>query len=142
MIPKPKDTGGEIRRLKRQLVSVFSKWLRLKESNEHGACICFTCGKVLAWDQAQAGHFVRCGKEATRFDERNVHVQCEECNITKGGNLEEYAKQIDLAYGEGTALEIKAKGEVIHLWTKEDLTTLLRKYRESIKLLIQEKYID
>ncbi len=142
MIPKPKDTGKELRKAKETLVRVFNQWVRLRETDEHGAGLCFTCRKVVGGDQAQAGHYVRCGKEATRFDEQNVHVQCSECNVGKGGNIEEYARALDLTYGAGAALDLKARGEVIHIWTIEDLKFLLRRYRAKVKDLLQEKYID
>lgn len=142
MLPKPKNTGKELRKTKETLVRVFNQWVRLKETDEYGAGRCFSCRRVVGGDQAQAGHFVRCGKEATRFDERNVHVQCQDCNIIKGGNREMYAKALNLSYGPGTALELQTKGEVIHLWTIEDLKALLRQYRAKVKALLQEKYLD
>ena len=53
---------------------------------------CFTCGRT---DQVlEVGHFVPRRYKATRWDLRNCHLQCIECNRMKGGNLEVYAKKL------------------------------------------------
>ena len=53
---------------------------------------CFTCGRT---DQTlEVGHFVPRRYRATRWDLRNCHLQCIECNRLKSGNLDIYAKKL------------------------------------------------
>lgn len=56
---------------------------------------CFTCGKT---QDLEVGHFVPRRYLATRWDLRNCHLQCIECNRFKNGNLKEYERRLgDLA---------------------------------------------
>ena len=94
--------------LKRQLDAVFSKAIRLRASDSDGRVQCFTCDRVLHWKEAHAGHFVSRRYLATRFDERNVQVQCAGCNTFHAGRTWEFGKNLNKIYGVGTAELLKA----------------------------------
>ena len=42
-----------ISKLKKELDTIFSVFIRLRSANEYGMCQCFTCGKVIGdkWEQ-------------------------------------------------------------------------------------------
>jgi hypothetical protein len=142
VIPKPKDTGKELRKVKAALVAAFSRFIRLRDTDENGEGKCFTCGQWVRFDEAQAGHFVRCAKEATRFDEQNVHLQCVECNTAWAGQIEAYRAALDERYGAGTADRLIEKGEGFQFWALPDLRAALRHYRAQVRVLLQEKRHD
>jgi hypothetical protein len=60
-----------------------------------------------------AGHYMPRQDLATRWDERNVHLQCKKCNGFRGGEPEKMAAYIDAYYGPGESehLRIAAKGK-------------------------------
>lgn len=89
----------------------FSKFIRLRDcdGSEYGHC--FTCGKLKHWKDLHAGHFQSSGYPSTKFDEKNVHIQCVKCNTYLEGQKDLYAINLDKKYGKGTAqsLQVKAK---------------------------------
>lgn len=88
----------------------FSEWIRLRDSDEHGIATCITSGKRAHWRTMDAGHYLSRAKEATRYDERNVHAQSKMQNRYQGGHFMEHGFRIEEKYGRGTvhALEQKA----------------------------------
>lgn len=72
-------------------------------------CFCASCGKPLLWRKRQAGHFIPRAVKATRWDLRNVHVQCAKCNVELGGNLDGYCLFMCKKYGEDFVWELEQK---------------------------------
>lgn len=87
----------------------FSMFIRLRDTDERGRVKCITCPAVKYWRQMDAGHYVTTAKEATKYDENNVHAQCKGCNKWQGGKPVEYEAAIDRRYGPGTAQKIREK---------------------------------
>ena len=74
-----------ISKLKKELDTIFSLYIRLRESEE-GLVQCFTCHKVSHYKSGmQNGHFQSRKHLATRWDEENCQVQCVGCNMFKAG---------------------------------------------------------
>lgn len=67
----------------------FSLWFRANEADEQGIVRCCTCGTYKRWKErdgsTQTGHWQSRGFAATRFDVRNVGVQCYKCNCKNEG---------------------------------------------------------
>jgi hypothetical protein len=112
----------------------FSKFIRLRDSDQNGYCRCITCGRFASWKNMDAGHFISREKMATRYDEMNVHAQCQQCNRFKSGNQYEHGKSIDRMHGKGSADILSAKGGV--RGCKLDsfyLQKLIEEYKEKVK---------
>ncbi len=63
---------------------------------------CCTCGKVGSWLYMDAGHFKGrglAGGSGAYFDERNVNLQCKQCNGFKQGAYPEYEEFLIDKYG-------------------------------------------
>ncbi len=127
----------------------FSVYIRLRDIISGEYCRCITCGKPLQWKyEAECGHFQSRGKPMTRFDEKNCHAQCNKCNNNsdRGRKGEQYrhGKEIDKLYGDGTADNLEAlgniRGQKIH--TKLSIKDLAKTYRLKAKELAKEKGID
>lgn len=82
--------------LKKELDSVFSKWVRLSSADKQGYCICYTCNAKKFWKQIQNGHFISRTYLATRFDERNTRTQCVGCNMFGNGKPVEFARKLEI----------------------------------------------
>lgn len=76
--------------LERRLDRLCSTLTRCKEPK------CFTCGKRLRYADRQAGHFIPRVVKWTRWDLDNIHTQCYECNVQKGGNLSRYREKLPI----------------------------------------------
>lgn len=79
---KAKTRGDYVR----EAQTVFNKFIRIRDSE----LPCISCGRYHS-GQIHAGHFRATSvAPALRFDEINVHAQCQPCNCHKHGNLIEY----------------------------------------------------
>jgi len=76
-----------------KLDKVFSEYIRKRKAvNEFAECV--TCGKVDHWKDLQAGHFMSRKHYSTRWDERNVEVQCMACNVFRYGEQYKFSKYL------------------------------------------------
>ena len=101
--PKKKVNKESMKYLRDTAWKLFSKVVREEEHY-----ICFTCGKNLQDDKSKchAGHYVPRGKvSALRYDRKNVHAQCINCNMYLSGNLSVYAIKLEEKYGFGILQE-------------------------------------
>ena len=90
-------------KLVKDLDKVFSRFIRMRVSDDSGYSECFTCGKTAKWKEGDAGHFMGRGAFATRWDEKNVQFQCKRCNIFRHGEQYLFSVNLNREYGEGTS---------------------------------------
>jgi hypothetical protein len=119
------DRKGLIAKLDR----LFSLKVRQGAANQGGWVDCVTCGKSMPWEDSDAGHFVRRGHMAVRWDTRNVHPQCTRCNRFLDGNEGQYALFIIDKYGEETLRELLALKKTTRKWSVPELKELLEQYQ-------------
>lgn len=124
-----------------QLWVWFSRYIRLRDSDENGIVQCFTCLKKQVWNSGgmQAGHFIVRKHTATKYHEFNCHSQCVECNQYLGGRQYEHGVRIDQVHGEGTALELLALSRSLMKMTDSEIKELTAKYRIKARELAKEK---
>jgi hypothetical protein len=126
--------------LKSKAWRVFSKFIRLRDSDDNGYGTCITCAKPLFWKQLQAGHFIpQHGNPNTIFNEQNVHSQCSQCNIYLHGNQYIYSLRVDELYGEGTASEILILSKIDKRFTAEEYEQMYQEYSKRVEDLLDEK---
>ena len=82
-----------------ELDLIFSRYMRLINSDETGYCKCFTCGRVLFWTEIEAGHWQKRKKLPTRYNLVNVKPQCVECNSIENGEDKIYRENLVKMYG-------------------------------------------
>lgn len=87
-------------KLKKKAWEIFSRYVRIMNSNPDGFCECVTCGVAKHWKNMQAGHFVsgRTGRILFRID--NVHPQCYLCNCILSGCWPSYYRFMKEQYGQ------------------------------------------
>ena len=112
----------------RKVDKLFSRHIRQKHANHGGWVECVTCGLSLPWEDSQAGHFVKRGHAATRWDERNVAPQCARCNLYLDGAQDEFAAFIVRAYGEATLHDLLELKRTEKRWRMDELRELAERY--------------
>ena len=118
----------------------FSRYIRLRDSDSNGIATCFTCGKRLKWDDGmQAGHFIGRREQSVKFDEKNVHAQCIECNHFNAGKQFEYGLQLDRKYGDGTATKLLIQSKQLCKRGDFEIKELTKHYRKEVERLKKEK---
>jgi hypothetical protein len=119
----------------------FSLFIRLRDSDADGFGNCITCKKKVHYKESHAGHFISRRHKATKFDEKNVHLQCVSCNTYNAGRQYEYSIELDRRYGEGTAEELLQKSNELKKFTKSEIDELTKEYKEKVKQLKNKKNI-
>lgn len=111
---KPKKLKKKsVSKLKKEADKVFSIYIRKKYANKNGEVKCYTCPKVLPWNEIQNGHFVSRSHLSTRFDEDNCRPQCVGCNVFGGGRVAIYAVCLEQELGQGTVARLYKKAQGI-----------------------------
>ena len=131
-----------ISKLKKELDTIFSLYIRLRESEE-GLVQCFTCGKVSHYKSGmQNGHFQSRKHLSTRWSETNCQVQCVGCNMFKAGEQYKFSIALDSKYGEGTAEELELLARTIMKVSRIDYEEKISYYKELVEKLKKEKGIE
>lgn len=126
--------------LKKKLWIIFSKYVRLRDSDIDGYTKCITCDKVLFWKELQGGHFiVQHGNPNTWINEKNVHAQCGQCNVYKHGEQYIYGKAVDNLYGEGTAEELLRLSKIYKEFHIDELEELIVLYTSKLNKLLKDR---
>ena len=132
-----------ISKLKKELDTIFSVFIRLRSANEYGYCQCWTCGVVRHYkDGMQNGHFQSRKHMATRFDEENCQVQCVKCNIYSSGEQFKFGINLDAKYGEGTAEELEFLARTIYKVSRVEYEEQISYYKKLVENLKEEKGIQ
>lgn len=113
-----------ISKLKKDLWTVFSKWIKERDN-----WTCFTCHRKGKGSGMHAGHFISksIGGVALYFNEKNVHAQCFNCNINLGGNTYVFGQEL----GEETVKELYEIKKKIVKWKPEDYLEKIKYYEKN-----------
>lgn len=111
----------------------FQKMIRMEAANKKGECECVTCGKVIDWKTANAGHFYKRRHTGTLLDEMNVHIQCIACNKYRDGHLAEYTRFMQETYSESELDDLQKRHFVRKEFTRIELVELRISYMDRCK---------
>lgn len=117
---------------------VFSRYIRIKESNPDGISQCYTCDKKEHWTKLQCGHYIKRGETLLRWDSRNARSQCNECNCIKNGNIEEYTNRLNEEQ-PGLPDQLKEESREVNKYTRDELKQLLIDLRSKLKM-VEKKF--
>lgn len=114
----------------REAQQAFNAWTRKRD--EHLPCI--SCGRFHQ-GQWHAGHYLSTGaRPELRFDERNVHKQCQPCNTHLHGNLVSYRSGLIARLGLGVVESLEGPHQPAK-WAIEDLKKIVTTYRAKTREL-------
>jgi hypothetical protein len=108
----------------------FNAFIRKRDQGFH----CISCGQKPK--KINAGHYFSAGGHSNlRFNEDNVHLQCEKCNQFLSGNLLNYQIGIEKRIGGERLLQLHELAHVTKKWTIEELQEINTVYKEKLKIL-------
>ena len=115
----------------REAQAVFNRYIRLRDRDRP----CISCGTT-ANVQYAAGHYRTVAAAGhLRFDERNVHKQCNKnCNGAKSGNIVEYRKGLIARIGVKEVEDLENDNSIVR-WSIEDLKAIKAEYALKIRLI-------
>lgn len=143
---QPKPEGKAPKKLKSKkaydelyLWPVFSRYIRLRDSNAEGIGKCFTCSLFRYWRDADCGHGAGRQHKGTKYSEKNNHLQCKSCNGFNGGVREVYKAEMDKRYGSGTWDLMQAASKKITKLGKVECDVMIEFYTKEIEKLLLKK---
>jgi hypothetical protein len=106
---------------------VFNTYIRKRDEGKP----CISCNQPPK--KKNAGHYYSQGGHSNvRFDEDNVHLQCEHCNTFLSGNLLNYQIGIEQRIGAAKLIELQGRAHLEKRWDVEELKQLIKKYKKKI----------
>ena len=107
---------------------VFNKYIRLRDKDE----LCISCKQKPK--KSNAGHYYNANNHwNVRFDENNVHLQCEHCNTFLSGNLIEYRSNLINKIGLEQLTLLEAEAKKTRKFTIDELKEIIETYKKKIK---------
>lgn len=108
--------------------ATFNKFIRLRDESN----VCISCQKPPK--KQNAGHFFNANNHwNVRFDEDNVHLQCEHCNTFLSGNLIEYQGNLIKKIGQEKYDALVEQARKTRKFTIEELKEINETYKQKIK---------
>ena len=118
---------------------VFSQFIRLRDADNDGYCICCSSGVRVHWEECDAGHFISRRHLSTRWCEMNVHAQSRYDNRFNQGNAHGYAQFMLNRYGPTVFDDLERLKNTTRKYTKLELKIMADNYKHKIKQLKKEK---
>lgn len=108
----------------------FNNYIRERDKGS----VCISCQKPPK--KVNAGHFFNANNHwNVRFDEDNVHLQCESCNTYLSGNLIEYRANLINKIGVEKFEELEQKARITRKFTIDEVKQISDNYKEKLKQL-------
>jgi hypothetical protein len=106
----------------------FNKYIRLRDAGQP----CISCSKPAK--KENAGHYYNANNHwALRFDEDNVHLQCEYCNTYLHGNLIPYRDNLISKIGSERYQRLEQLSGNTAKFTIEEVKEILEIYKAKLK---------
>ena len=108
----------------------FNTFIRNRDKDQ----LCISCQKIPL--KKNAGHFYNANNHYNlRFDERNVHLQCEHCNTFLSGNLINYRENLIKKIGIGEFNVISEIAKETRKFTIDEVKEIAETYKKKVKIL-------
>lgn len=114
----------------------FHEYIRRRDvDNDTGYGTCCSCNKPIHFTESDAGHFIGRQYLSTRWDERNVNLQCRKCNRFEYGRQYEYS----LKLGEDLSAELLQKSRQMLKMMDFEYQEIFEKYGDLLKELKEKQ---
>lgn len=125
---------------KAKLDKVFSLYIRLRDSKPYGYKYfkCISCGKILPFEKADAGHYMSRRHNATRFDENNVHAECSYDNRFNAEHLDGFRDNLVKKIGQQEFNLLRAKANTTLYYSEYEYKALIKYYSALVKKMQSE----
>lgn len=108
----------------------FNTYIRERDKNQ----VCISCQKPPL--KKNAGHFFNANNHYNvRFDEDNVHLQCEHCNTFLSGNLIFYRENLIKKIGIESFEALENKARITRKFSISEVKEIIEIYKAKIKTL-------
>lgn len=116
---------------------VFAKYIRSKHL-EAGFVSCYTCDKIMYFEDSQAGHGIGGRNNAVLFMEEVVKPQCERCNKWLKGNYKVFTLKLIKELGAERYEELLIKSNMTVKMTPMQFLAIQVEYEAKLEELTKE----
>lgn len=136
---KPKARKPSKSSLVAKLDKVFSMYIRLRDSRQYGFKFfrCISCGRILPFEQCDAGHYFSRRNMSIRFSENNVHGECRHCNRFSADHLIGFERNLRKKIGDKEMSRLYIQAHQIKKWSDFELQEMIKYYQNLINVLKQ-----
>ena len=122
-------------------IMTLSDWLKIAQQhfntfirNRDKDQLCISCQKIPL--KKNAGHFYNANNHYNvRFDERNVHLQCEHCNTFLSGSLINYRENLIKKIGIKEFEQLSLIANETRKFTIDEVKEIAEKYKRLNKMI-------
>ena len=122
----------------KELDWVFSKFIRLRDSNDKWIVVCPLCWTRIPREKAQNMHFLSRWVMKHRFDEKNCHAGCMRCNVILSWNYIVYTRRMQKNYWISFVDRLIADKWPYKISTPE-LVEMINYYSRKVDFLLAKK---
>lgn len=133
---KPKTTA----KLKKELYTAVQLFARLRDSNHVWYGNCISCWGVRHYTKAVGWHYIPRWYMFTAFDERNISLQCHNCNWPLKWNYAMYRDSLLEKYWEDVVKELEASKNKIRDWKRSDILDKIE-YYEKVNAELEKRFL-
>ena len=127
--------------LKQEADTWFSRLVRLEACNHNGVCRCFVTGEEVDAKYIEAGHYILRRHLKHRYNPINVHPQSVVSNRTEDGDHDTYRAALIKEYGLKVVQGLESPSEPQKL-TKIDYQEMIAGYKVRIKEILKDKGLE
>lgn len=125
-----KENDKSLSRVANDTQKIFNEFIRLRDEG----LVCISCQKPPK--KKNAGHYHNANNHwSVRYDEDNVHLQCEACNNNLSGNLIPYRKHLIDKIGTERFLRLESICQITMKYSRDELYDIKEIYRQKLKAL-------
>jgi len=121
----------------KKLDTIFSQYIRLRDTDEYGYGECITCGEFFHYYNFECGHFRHRRHLGTRWHEMNAHAQCFTCN--RGDDMVEYIVAMLEKYEDIEVSNIIHLSMMVGKFTRDEKEKMYNTYKAKAKELLKDK---
>ncbi len=116
-------------KLKKELDSVFSQYIRWYYADDNGYVECYTCNTIKHVKEMHNGHFLSRRHLSTRWNEDNCRPQCPRCNLYAQGEQWKYGLRLTADIGAEKVQELQALSKQAGKFTTAELQEIIDYYK-------------
>lgn len=119
----------------------FSRFIRLRDSDENGIGKCCTCGRIGEVKYMDNGHYIKRQHSRLRYSEINCNLQCKKCNAFEQGRDVNFRKYLVEKYGENSVLILEKSKYGYSKKGKMEIRIIADYYKEQVNKILKNKNI-
>lgn len=121
--------------LVKELDTVFSLFIRLRDADESGTVTCFVTGDRLWYLDCDAAHYHVRAKMGTRWDEMNVHATSSNSNRFDDNHYSDYIEAMKKKYSVYELKMLSVRANSLLKATRNELTEMIEEYKVKVSEL-------